>query len=167
MSAISSDEAIKSSKLRPAPASHPRLPIAQFPAGEHPLDVHFSADAAAQAAVDDPAAEFLDVRGATLMLVVEEDGSARLVAVKEGDEADLQRRVLDALRGVAEQQAGGVPIPAHVQAILDWLAAAPDTTFLLHGLTLGDTKDLPLGGKYCVKCNWVMAATGTRDCCPK
>jgi hypothetical protein len=151
----------------PAPPSHPRLPIVEFHTEPWYLNVHFSADEGMQAAVDEPTAVFFDVRGASLLLVEEQDGSTRLVAVSDGDEAELRRRVLAAVRAAAEHYYGGGRLPKDVTAILNWWAAAPDLMLLLQGLGLCPIRDNLPHGKYCNKCSWLQTAVGVHGCCPK
>lgn len=152
----------------PAPASHPRLPIVEFHLDEaRPLEVHYAALAALQAAQDRPEDAFLDLRGKILKLDVQDDGTPRLVAGKEGNEPELQRRILAALHRCAELDAGSGRIPKDVQQMLAWLAGAPSVAFLVHALGLAHIDDLPDFRKNCRKCTRPqMWAWGTPTCCP-
>lgn len=166
MSIAPAIEVTRAAKPAPPPPSHARLPIVELGSDEHPLDVHYSAQDAAAAAWVNPAHEFLDIRGGTLMLVEEQDGSVRLVAVKEGDDAELRRRILETLRAAVKRANGGC-IPKDVAALLDWLAAAPNALYLVNALGLAPTQDNLPHGKYCKACTWLQVAIGTKGCCPK
>jgi hypothetical protein len=152
----------------PAPPSHPRLPIVEFhPDETRPLEVHYAALAALKAAQDRPEDDFFDLRGKVLTLERQDDGTPLLVAGKEGNEAELQRRILAALRRCAELDAGGGRIPKDVQQMLAWLAGAPSVAFLVHALGLAYIDDLHAVHKNCRRCTRPqMWAWGTPTCCP-
>jgi len=144
------------------------LPIVEFQLDEkQPLSVHYAALEALRAAQDRPQDDFFDLRGKLLTLVVDDDGTPRLVAGRRGNEVELRRRILAVLRRTAELHAGDGPIGKDVEALLAWLGAAPSVDFLVHALGLAETEDLPTAGKSCKRCSPIqMWFWGTPKCCP-
>jgi hypothetical protein len=176
MSVVPDDESAGAAKLRRRPRTTPCLPVVQFRSENPRLRVLFSAKEVAQAAQADPEDEFYDVRGIVVTLGQRgNEPSLRPVARGPGNPDQLKRRLLAELRRAAELETPDGHPTAEANAVLEWLNAAPDFQYMVHGLTLApveyDDHDgrfdaAAVSGRPCDShCSWAKRFANPDACC--
>lgn len=112
----------------------PRMPIVMMSSDDRQLDVFYVATEAADAAKENPAAEWFDVAGNVLRLGDQQDSPPRLEVCGQADPAELQRRVMSALRSAAERGAPDGGVSDEVERALAWIGKSPGFPEQVHAL---------------------------------